>query len=276
LDAEYKRAQIANLTDKGKGATPMTPEERQRWGIPDDDKRPWMLVDGKPEPVGGANAPGGAGQTKKGLTPILMKRKDGSLYYAQADDAGNITKSTVEEGSTPVDPMDRSYSQSYGRELGEAEAQRRAMAAQQLESAVQAQDLIAQIKTNSYIDRGTGMSSSFNSVPGTGGYDFQNLVDQAKSGAFLTAIPQLKGFGALSNTEGAAATAAIARMDTATSKEAFLKAVDDYEKIVSRGLEKADEIIRSGQPILPSMRDAPADSDGWTVRNGVKIRKKAP
>lgn len=83
------------------------------------------------------------------------------------------------------------------------------------------------------------MSSILNNIPGTGGYDFQNLVDQAKSGAFLTAIQQMRGLGALSNAEGSTATQAVTRMNTATSEEAFLKALDDYEKIIDQGIARA-------------------------------------
>lgn len=85
----------------------------------------------------------------------------------------------------------------------------------------------------------TGTSSAFNVIPGTPGYDFQNRVDQLKSGAFLTAIDQLRGMGALSNAEGQTATAAITRMDTATSEPEFLAALDDYERIVKLGRDRA-------------------------------------
>ena len=96
------------------------------------------------------------------------------------------------------------------------------------------------------MERGTGGTSVFNRVPGTGGYDFANKVEQAKSGAFLTAIQQMRGLGALSNAEGSAATAAITRMDTATSEEAFKSALDDYEKIVRQGIERAQGRLRGG------------------------------
>ena len=129
-----------------------------------------------------------------------------------------------------------------------------------MQAAEEALNIVNQIKVNPYSDRGTGMSSYLNSVPGTGGYDFQNLVDQSKSGAFLTAIQQMRGLGTLSNAEGQTATAAVARMDTATSKEAFTKALDDYERIIRKAYDKAAGRVGAppmtqGAPDLSTMSD---------------------
>jgi hypothetical protein len=105
LDMQYKRAQIANLTDKGKDATPMTPEERQRWGIPTDDPRPWMLVDGKPEVIGGSNAPGGGGAEEKFFgNPIMIKKQDGSVAYGIYGDKGTFREIPLPEGATVAPP----------------------------------------------------------------------------------------------------------------------------------------------------------------------------
>lgn len=113
-------------------------------------------------------------------------------------------------------------------------------------------DYIDQIRNSPNIDRGTGWTSYGNSLPGTAGKDFQNLVDQSKSGAFLTAIQSMRGLGSLSNAEGGAATAAVNRMDTATSKGAFLSALDDYEKIIRQGMAKAQKngAVPAGDPAL--------------------------
>lgn len=102
--------------------------------------------------------------------------------------------------------------------------------------------MIADVKNDEYRGRGTGLTSVFNSIPATGGYDFQRKVDQLKGQAFLQAIQQMQGFGALSNQEGATATAAISRLDTAQSEEAFNKALADLEEIIDRGVAKAEQM----------------------------------
>lgn len=110
------------------------------------------------------------------------------------------------------------------------------------------------IKKHPGLEAGTGFSSTFNVIPGTPGYDFQNRVKQISSGAFMTAIQDLRGMGALSNAEGETATKAVARMDTATSKEEFLAALSDYERIVQSGKQRAQKVLGSqnGAPAQPS------------------------
>lgn len=123
--------------------------------------------------------------------------------------------------------------------LGEAKGSAIAGAPAEIAAADETLGFIDDVRKHPGLDAGTGMTSVFNQVPGTSGYDFQNRVNQLLSGGFLTAIDQLRGMGALSNAEGQTATRAISRMDTATSKEEFLAALDDYERVVKQGRERA-------------------------------------
>lgn len=123
--------------------------------------------------------------------------------------------------------------------IGEAEGKAAASARSDIQAGQNALDLLDKIEKHPYLERGTGLSSLLNVIPGTGGYDFSNIVEQAKSGAFLSAIQQMRGMGSLSNAEGQTATAAVNRMNTATSMEAFLDAVRDYRKIITQGMERA-------------------------------------
>lgn len=125
------------------------------------------------------------------------------------------------------------------KEIGAADGKAKAAAGGDMQAAQNALDIIDSLRVDPNRQRGTGFSATFNAVPGTRGYDFQTKVDQAKSGAFLSAIQQLRGMGALSNAEGQTATAAVTRLNTATSEEEFMAALDDYEKIVRQGYDKA-------------------------------------
>lgn len=140
------------------------------------------------------------------------------------------------------------------KELGDVEGKAIGAAPKDIEAGENALNYLNQIENSPYLERGTGISSYGNSIPGTGGYDFQNLVDQSKSGAFLTAIAQMRGLGSLSNAEGQTATAAVNRMNTATSKEAFLSALGDYKKIVEQGVSRA----RSKLGVAPAAAQPPA------------------
>lgn len=155
------------------------------------------------------------------------------------------------------------------KELGTAQGKNVAAAPGNLQAGQNALTIIDSIRTDPYKTRGTGFSSYGNSVRGTGGYDFQNKVDQAKSGAFLTAIDQLRGMGALSNTEGDTATKAVTRLNTATSEPAFDAALSDYEAIVKQGIAKADAIMagQGGQAQMPAQGTPGQTKSGvsWSI-----------
>lgn len=186
-------------------------------------------------------------------TPIPYDMGDGKIGYGLPSKNGGFKPLEIPGGGSFLGPYDKAYQSSSGTTKGKITTEQEMSAPGDLAAADQAIGIIDQITSHPAIEMGTGFSSYGNAVRGTPGYDFQNLVEQAKSGAFLTAIDQLKGMGALSNMEGQAATAAVTRMDTATSKEAFLKAVADYRAIVERGRMKAQARINGGA--------APAASD---------------
>lgn len=94
---------------------------------------------------------------------------------------------------------------------------------------------------------GSGASSWMGGIPGTDAREFQIEVERLKAGAFLTAIDQLKGMGALSNAEGQTATAAVAALDPNGTEEGFLKRLAEYEEIVNRGLERARKRLKPAE-----------------------------
>jgi hypothetical protein len=224
-------------------------------------------------PVYGTDASGktGIGQVAKdgsfhivdtgGFSPVgtTHNLNLGTTYQTQ-DRAGNVI------GNAPIDNAGKNTQE----EIGSAQGKAIAAAPGDLQAAQNALDMVQSLRNDPYKGRGTGFSSVLNGIPGTGGYDFSNKVDQAKSGAFLTAIQQMRGLGSLSNSEGGAATAAVNRMNTSTSEEEFNAALDDYEKIVRQGAARAQaRIQQSGGQVQPPPGMAPpgATSSGvkWSV-----------
>jgi hypothetical protein len=168
---------------------------------------------------------------------------------------GQIPKNNEQEA------FDKGYGGSRGDELGKFAGNQEATAPKDVAAADTALDVLDQIEKHPYLDRGVGGTSVFNAIPGTGGKDFQSLVDQAKGGAFLQAIQQMRGLGTLSNAEGQAATQAVTSMDTATSKEQFLSALATYRKIVEGG--KARALAR--MPAGPLASPPPGASGGASI-----------
>ncbi|MGR9384917.1 hypothetical protein [Rhizobium leguminosarum] len=228
--------------------------------IYDLDTKQWI------SPPGGADG----GEQEYGLNPqygvdaqgnpvILQLSKGGTSHQTALPPGVSLSKEPIKlDAGTEwviLDPITR---QPVGRipknvaeaasqkEIGEAQGKAVAAAPGDLQAAQNALDMVESIRNDPNKGRGTGFSSVLNSIPGTGGYDFSNKVDQAKSGAFLTAIQQMRGLGSLSNAEGGAATAAVNRMNTATSEPEFNAALDDYEKIVRQGAARAQQRLQQG------------------------------
>ncbi len=72
-------------------------------------------------------------------------------------------------------------------------------------------------------------------IPNTPKAGFQTQLAQVAGENFLTAYAQLRGAGAITEVEGQAAKEAMARLNTAQSKEDFVKALGDLKAILIKG-----------------------------------------
>ncbi|BAF86848.1 hypothetical protein AZC_0850 [Azorhizobium caulinodans ORS 571] len=238
------------------------------------------------------------GTDANGNPALIQLGKDGSPMQPKLPQGFNIARDPikVDAGTETVllDPQTRqpigrisknvqaeAQQKAVGTATGEVQGQAQANLPNVLATAQQIQKTIQDVRNDPYRDRGTGLSSIFNVIPATGGYDFARKVDQLKGQAFLQAFQSLKGGGAITEVEGQKATNALARLDTAQSKEAFNQALSDMEEVVNAGVERAKKLAAGGapaapgaQPSAPSAPAAPASSYWTTLDNGVKIRPK--
>lgn len=84
-------------------------------------------------------------------------------------------------------------------------------------------------------------------VPGTTARGFKNRLEQVQGGAFLNAFEALKGAGAITEQEGNKATAALSRMNTASSETEFKSALQDYMNVVAEGYRTARSQVQRGK-----------------------------
>lgn len=228
--------------------------------------------------------PAGVGTSAEyGLSPQTAIDANGNPVLIQLSKTGKATTAQLPEGVTlskePIkldagthfvllDPITRQPVGQIPKDLAGAEAQKEIGTAQgkavaaapaDYQAGQNALDLIGSLRSDPNRERGTGMSSVFNAIPGTSGFDYQQKVNQATSGAFLSAIQQMRGMGQLSNAEGQTATAAVTRMNTASSEEEFIAALNDYEKIVRQGMNRA----------ASRMGSAPTSTTGNRTSSGV-------
>lgn len=204
-----------------------------------------------------------------GLTPGTPE------YQSFMRDGGRITNSmpaavaalhTQAElaGLVPGSPEYKEFMRTRGagevaaaQTTAKAEAEMQIAAPAEINSAEDTLRYIQELREHPGRKAGTGASSWMSMIPGTSAKDFGVRVAQLEGGAFLTAIGEMQGMGALSNQEGQTAKAAIARLNTATTEEGFMAALDDYERIIKRGRDRAMKRIR--------VEDAPRVSDSATT-----------
>jgi hypothetical protein len=137
------------------------------------------------------------------------------------------------------------------KELGQSIGSQAASAGSDVDAADSALEIVDSLRNDPNRAAGTSTLSPIgNLIPKTPGFAFEQKVQQAKSGAFLTAIQQLRGMGALSNAEGQTATQAVTRMTTATRDEDFEEALKDYERLVERARRKGRNMQKERQRLL--------------------------
>lgn len=116
-----------------------------------------------------------------------------------------------------------------------------------------------------------GMGRYLPAAPGgswfdSGRADAEAIVEQLKSQAFLTAVKEMTGMGALSNAEGAKIESAVSRLSTKQSPEAFKAGLRDVQADLERGFRKAQIIAGNGRAPAPTPTAAPsASQDGWKI-----------
>jgi hypothetical protein len=93
-------------------------------------------------------------------------------------------------------------------------------------------------------------------VPGTETSSFMARKNQIVDSARLLGVQMMKGSGAVSNAEGAAAASAINRMNEATNEREFIAAAQDYYARMERAADRVRRGVRvdpvSGQEYTPA------------------------
>ena len=124
---------------------------------------------------------------------------------------------------------------------------------------------------------GASAQPFFQYIPGTDRATWKAKHDEVVGQTFLAAIENLKGLGALSDREGAAATSAISRLkDTNQNEESFKAAVKELQFIVKRGVDRNAEKLGKEKPFGTSEPEvgAAAMSPADKARAELEKRKK--
>ena len=159
------------------------------------------------------------------------------------DRQGNVV-SQFDQNLAPREELDylgnASRVQSGGTTAGKFIAEAKTLYPTMNEKQKELEKTVKYIKNHKGLDAGTGLSSYLdisNYTPGSDAYNFRAYARQAQGKVFEAAYDSLKGGGTITEFETQAMADAMTRMDTATSKEEYLKAVDDFVSAQKRGVK---------------------------------------
>jgi antitoxin component HigA of HigAB toxin-antitoxin module len=93
---------------------------------------------------------------------------------------------------------------------------------------------------------GLGSINPLNYIPGSKGRGLIARAEQVSGQAFLAAFNQLKGGGAITEREGAAATAAMARLDRAQGEADYRQALNDLRDAILPAIERQRAALNGG------------------------------
>jgi hypothetical protein len=120
------------------------------------------------------------------------------------------------------------------------------------------------------LDTATGLSSKIdprNYIAGTDATNFNIRLDQLKGQQFMEAYQTLKGGGQITEVEGKKATDAISRMNTAGSKDEFVKAAREFQDVIKTGVNRAK--MKAGGNIMPSNEKMPTKQQKSVLKGQV-------
>lgn len=197
---------------------------------------------------------------------------DGNSIASPVDkvDAGThyelLNRQTGERvGTIPKDNYQPAYDAALGSAEAKAGVERASQAPKEIASAEQTIGLIDGMIGNPEkgIKAHPGLDETFGNVmgipqqwtgaiPGTNKADFIARLEQLQGKAFLEAYAMLKGGGQITEIEGVKAENAMARMQRAQSKEAFVAAMKEFRDAVESGLRKLQAAQGGGQPNIAS------------------------
>lgn len=220
----------------------------QQQGLTGNDLKTFALT---------SKLPGSNQSTRAGVgQPIFGKnKKTGSIVPFEPMTDGtavNLIDKNDAASNYDFDPATVAFQRASGTTQGKVAGGVQAALPIAAQTAQNALDTIAKLR-----DDKAGQSQSFGTygvgpiqIPDKYGptfaqtpkADFQALLQQAGGQAFLQAYSTLRGAGAISDTEGQKAGAAISRMmNPDISQDAFNAALDDYEAIIKAGYSRIQQ-----------------------------------
>lgn len=193
-------------------------------------------------------------QTANPAQIIMVPQADGTTVPVRVDRQGNATPINTNIPQQPqtqnvlppvpagMDAKTWRVEQTKGA-VKELQAAPRAI--QQADNMLRTIDGILSDPAISYA---TGFTSILQNVPGTDAYRFGQKAAQLQGQAFLQAFERLKGAGAITETEGTKATAAIGRLSTAQSAKDYKEALNELKEVITTARQRQLQLQQRYSP----------------------------
>lgn len=288
LDLEYKRAQLDAL--KNPPPKPVSPTDDMReYEFAKSQGYKGSFIDFRAQ-----NRPGGA--TEYGLTPqfvtdakgelrMLQLAKDGTAKLVDIPDGMEVQKG-VEKldlgthfqwyntvtgepigNSIPKEVRAEEREKALGKGEGEATVQATADLPNAIAKAEQSLALIDTIRNDPALAGITGMFQGRLPPLTQAGTDLNTKIENLKGKVFLEAFESLKGGGQITEREGVSAQAAMARLDRAQSRDAYVEALDELAGIIRTAVARAQS--KAGVAPAAAHQVAPAEDEDLFQKYGV-------
>lgn len=196
-------------------------------------------------PVGGGEIRGAGYETaqKKDLADLQAKYLDAQLKGLQAE---RLARTPIPEGPKPaVQKVREGMMQKRGEVIGEAAAKQEFALPKIEQSVARAFQSAQELLRHPGFEAATGMPNPLKGgfgvfeVPGTPAGDYGTALKTTVAEAFVPAFEALKGAGAITEREGAAAQAALANLGTGMSEAQAKREIQKYVDKLAAGLEVA-------------------------------------
>jgi hypothetical protein len=205
----------------------------------------------------------------------------GNYVAMQASRDGKLVQSQLPQGVVPVPAEVLAYRKTQANQQGEASGKAKANLPVVETNAKLMKDALDAVENDPYLPTMTGFAANYRPNLSQSAVASQARIDQVQGKAFLQAFEGLRGGGAITEAEGAKATASISRLQAmAVGTEEYKKALADVRKeidaLVALARQKASApepsyTVRPGQ--RPAQQGQPQQNDGWMDINGVRVRK---
>lgn len=197
---------------------------------------------------------------------------NGNFVAMQASRDGKLVQSATPHGVTPVPAEVLAYRRAQATQQGEAAGKAKVDLPAVESNAKVMKDAIDAIENDAYLPKMTGYNSYLPNVSPKS-KETQARIDQVQGKAFLQAFQGLRGGGAITEAEGAKATASLSRLQQlGVGTPEYRKALQDLKGEVDELVSLARRKATNSDPAF-SLKPADRQQPPTDLGNGIRIRR---